>query len=200
MKKIAILGGSFNPIHNGHINLALEYDKLYNFDKILIIPTNIPPHKNLSGNATNQDRFNMCLLACEKNNLFEVSDIEFKSNDTSYTINTINKLKNIYNDSKFYLIIGSDMLEIFNSWYNYEEIIQKCMVLCGSRYRNDIEKLKQIKKEKFCNSDKIIISNINVIEVSSTEIRENIYKNPNYVKILLREKVYDYIIKNNLYK
>lgn len=200
MKKIAILGGSFNPIHKGHINLALEYNKIFNFDKVLIIPTNIPPHKDLDGNISNQDRFNMCLLACKYNNLLEVSDVEFRLKDVSYTINTINKLKEIYNDSEFYLIIGSDMLKIFHKWYNYQEILRKSTVLCGSRYENDIEDLLEYKKQYLGDNSNVVISKINVIEVSSTEIRENIYKKPNLVKTVICNEVYDYIINNNLYK
>ncbi|MEG2428866.1 MAG: nicotinate-nucleotide adenylyltransferase, partial [Oscillospiraceae bacterium] len=115
--KIGIFGGSFNPIHNGHLNLCYQCNKIFNFDEILLIPTNIPPHKSNAQFISNSHRINMINLAIENQALIKSSEIEFQLGGTSYTYNTIIALKKIYPiDTEFYFLIGSDMLEIFDKW------------------------------------------------------------------------------------
>lgn len=101
--KIGIFGGAFNPVHNGHLNLAKHYLDELGLDKILFIPTNIPPHKSNEDFAGRKDRFNMLRLAIKPYDKFEVSDIEFKRDGKSYTYDTLLELKKIYKNAEFYL-------------------------------------------------------------------------------------------------
>lgn len=199
MNKIAIFGGTFNPVHNGHINLCNECQNIYNFDKILLIPTNIPPHKKPVDLASNQDRYNMLKLAISGNDKFDVSEIEYKYDKKSYTINTVLSLKKQYPNSEFYFILGSDMLKTFNEWYRYEDILKEVKLVVGARHQKEFSELLDI-KSKFSNlAEKIDIVNINVMEISSTMIRENITKNKD-IKNLVDNKVLKYITEHNLYK
>ncbi|MFZ2537821.1 MAG: nicotinate-nucleotide adenylyltransferase [Oscillospiraceae bacterium] len=198
MNKIAIYGGTFNPIHNGHINLCNGCQQLYNFDKIVLIPTNIPPHKNAVDLASNIDRFNMLKLAVSNIANFEVSDIEFKLGAKSYTINTILELKNQHLDAEFYLIIGSDMLRIFQEWHRYEDVLKEVTLVVGARHEAEFDELLTIKSHFGSLSMKIDIVNINVVDVSSTDIREKLSKNESISK-LVNYRVEDYINKNHLY-
>lgn len=195
--KIAVFGGAFNPVHNGHINLCLECDKFFNFDKILLIPTNIPPHKSADNLASNQDRLSMLKLASKTNSLFDVSDIEYHLEGTSYTYKTILELKKIYKNADLYLIVGSDMLKMFHKWYNYKQLLDEVTLVVGAREKSEYEELIKI-KENLVNSKKIEIININVITLSSTQIRECIKKNEN-ISHFVNKDVEKYIYSHKLY-
>ena len=138
MSRIALFGGTFNPVHNGHINLCLECHKKLNFDKILLIPDNIPPHKSSDDLAGNAHRLNMLKIAAKENELFEVCDIEYKLKGTSYTVNTIAELKKIYKEDELFLIIGSDMLFMFDRWFCYEKILKSVTLVAGARKKTNM--------------------------------------------------------------
>ena len=196
--KIAIYGGAFNPIHNGHINLALSMHEIYKFDKILIIPTGKPVHKSDSEFASNFDRLNMCKIALSDNPVFEVSDIELRSKEKSYTYNTVQKLKRKFKDAEFYLIIGGDMLEIFDTWYEYIKLSKEVKVICAARQENyDVLKKKQL--ELFSVGCETIVREIPIFEVSSSEIRRKL-KSHQTVTELLPKSVYTYIKERKLYE
>ena len=108
-KRIAMFGGTFNPIHNAHINLALAFIKKLKLDKLLLIPTGVPPHKTDLDIIYGEHRLNMCRLAVQDYKKIEVSDIEVKRGGKSYTADTLRQLKEIYPDSEFFVIMGADM-------------------------------------------------------------------------------------------
>lgn len=195
--KIGIYGGSFNPVHNGHINLCTQCQKIYGFEKIIFIPTNISPFKQNYDIVTFEDRLNMLRLATSNEISFEVSDIESKIGGVSYTYNTILKL-NKHSD-ELYLIVGSDMLEIFYKWYKSKELLTLVTLVVGARNNNEYETLVGIKKQNYNNNNKIEIAKINAYEISSTEIRTAI-SNGISVENHLNSKVLDYIKGNNLYR
>lgn len=197
--KIAIYGETFNPVHNGHIHLLTECSKIYSFDKILLIPTNLPPHKKAQKLASNEDRFDMLKLAIEGENCFEISDIEYKLGEKSYTIYTINMLKKQYENAEFYLIIGSDMLRMFDKWYRYEEILNCTKLVVGARRDAEYNELFAMKDSFGELSSQIEIVKINALDVSSTQIRENI-KLCKDIDGLVNHKVKEYILKKGLYK
>lgn len=192
--KLAVFGGAFNPIHNGHIKLIAEFQRLYNFDKILLIPTNISPHKKNQSKVTNQDRLNMCRLATKELDFVEVSDVEIKRGGVSYTFDTLLEVSKMYNNLELFLIVGCDMIKIFNTWFSYEKILDIATVLTASRV---VEKqdLKQIIKNQGLDINKFKFLDFEPIEISSTQIRNNIN---NYFDVL-NPKVANYIKENNLY-
>lgn len=198
MKRQAIFGGSFNPIHKGHINLCLECMKQFDFEEILLIPTNRPPHKESGDLASNADRMNMLRLVFEKYHFLKPSDIEFRLGGKSYTINTIEALEKEEKADR-YFIIGSDMLLTFDKWKDYREILKRVTIIAACRHEDEFERLFK-KRESFGElKERIKLIKINVFEVSSTEIRDRI-KSGEDLSELLEPEVYSYIKTNGLYK
>lgn len=196
--KIGLFGGSFNPIHNGHIHLAKTINSVVGLDKLIFIPSKISPHKSNEEYVSNEHRFNMCKLAIEDIQNFEVSDFELTRDGISYTIYTVRYFKEKYPNDELFLLIGSDMLLTFDQWREYQEIMSKVTLAVISREDGDYNSLLK-KAENLSRYGKILIPDITPIEVSSTEIRKNIRFNQDY-SCNLDEKVVQYIKSNNLYQ
>ena len=191
--KIAILGGTFDPPHLGHLILAETVLKELNYDKVLFIPSKIPPHKNISGEVSNEDRLNMLKLSIEDDKRFSFDDYELKSEGISYSIKTLNYLYQNYNiDGKIALIIGADLIKNFHKWKEPEKISELANIVAVNREENDNLDKENIEKYNI----KIIIAPR--IDISSTLIRERIKKNKAF-RYFLNNKVYNYIISNKLY-
>ena len=199
MRKIGIFGGTFNPIHEGHIRLAAAYQKEMQFDKLLLIPTKIPPHKRVHHLASDAHRLEMCRIAAEKYPFLEVSDIEIRRDKKSYTYDTLADLAKEYPDSAFYLIMGSDMFLTFLSWYQAEKMLSMATLLTASRDERDTEALKTEKEKIEAKGGNAMVLGLPVFEVSSTEIRRRIREKENLTG-LLDKKVEAYIKKNGLYQ
>ncbi len=198
MRKIGIFGGTFNPIHNGHLNLVKSFCEKLNFDEVLLVPTNIPPHKE-NPTATNSiHRLNMCKLAVEGLEKVSVSDIEFQRDEKSYTYVTVSLLKEKYPDSEFYLIMGSDMFLSLEKWYCYEKLKDMVAFCVASREESQHEKLLSHAKTLEVNGAKTIVIRNDVLEISSTEIREKAMFLEDFSD-LVPPKVLEYIKENNLY-
>ena len=173
--KIGLCGGTFNPPHIGHTELALDFYENSNPDLLIIVPSFIPPHKAASSVAAFH-RFNMAKLAFlalgEQGINYFVSDYEISRNDVSYTINTVNHFITNYNVSSVDLCIGSDMLLSFETWKNAEELMKKCHIFSKARHRDEMEKLSDfssyLKKRYDAN---VTIMPGKVCDVSSTQIR-----------------------------
>ena len=191
--KIAILGGTFDPPHLGHLILADTVLKELNYDKVLFIPSKIPPHKNISGEVSNEDRLNMLKLSIEDDKRFSFDDYELKSEGISYSIKTLNYLYENYNiDGKIALIIGADLIKNFHKWKEPEKISELANIVAVNREENDNLDKENIEKYNI----KVIIAPR--IDISSTLIRKRIKKNKAF-RYFLNNKVYDYIISNKLY-
>jgi nicotinate-nucleotide adenylyltransferase len=192
--KIGLFGGTFNPIHNGHlINAEIIRDN-FQLEKILFIPSKSPVHKNLEGSISSKDRFSMIKLAVSGNNLFHVSRIELDREGHSYTIITIRQLLDLYKNDELYLIIGSDSFNEIEIWKDSEELLRIIplivMIRPGHEKINN-KILKTAKEVKFSNNP--------LIGISSSMIRENI-KSSRSIKYLVPDKVEEYILKKRLYK
>lgn len=194
MKNTGVFGGTFNPIHTGHLILAEFICDELNLENLIFIPTKNPPHKNSKEIIDENLRFQMIKLSIKGNKRFSVSDIEIKNDDNkkSYTIDTLNRLSNYHKIEKpLYLIIGFDSYTELSTWKDPEKICNtsKVIVLKRQGYKDtNINKFKT--KVKFLDSP--------VITISSTEIRERIKKSKS-IKYLVPEKVEKFIIKNKLY-
>lgn len=195
--KIGLFGGSFNPVHNGHIHLAKSVQVDLNLDKIILIPSKKSPHKSNDEYVSNEHRFNMCKLAIEGIPNFEVSDFEFLRDTISYTIYTVRYFKEVYPKDDLYLLVGSDMFLTFETWKDFKEIMQKVTLVVVSRENGDMDSLLK-KSNELSKFGKSIVVETNPLEVSSTEIRKNIRINQ-YYSCNLDEKVVQYIKSNGLY-
>jgi nicotinate-nucleotide adenylyltransferase len=197
MKKIGIFGGSFNPVHNGHIYLAENIMEKLELDKIIMMPANISPHKLDYEYADGNDRLEMCRLACEGKKNFEVSDWEISRNEISYTYNTVMHFREEYPDCELYLMVGSDMFLCFERWYRYRDILENAVLTVVSREKDDRQDIER-KKSEFELYGKIIFPDIAPLVISSTEIRKSI-KNHGVFSCYLSEKVVQYIKQKKLY-
>ncbi|MCL2637073.1 MAG: nicotinate (nicotinamide) nucleotide adenylyltransferase [Oscillospiraceae bacterium] len=193
MFKIGIFGGSFNPPHNGHINIAVRAKEELGLDKMLIMPTGTSPHKGKAAMGFYAREY-MCHLAFSKLPGFEVTDIEGARAGSSYTIDSLRLLKKQYPESaQFYLLIGADMLFFFDRWHKYQTILNECHVIAAAREPGQFTDMTEYATE----IGKIKVLNLEVTQVSSSEIREKIAKGedvrelvPEKVLTLIREKQY----------
>lgn len=197
--KIGIFGGTFNPPHLAHLNIAEDFSRRLNFDKLIIIPTYQPPHKQAQSLADSEDRLEMCRLLFDTENS-EVSDIEIQRQGKSYTYDTLCQLEEKYPGAELYLIIGSDMLLSFHKWYRYKDILRKC-TLCVLTRKNDIDnaQMKDYALENLgISEDDIVFSALEALELSSTQIRTMMARGED-VSALTGEKVWAYIREKGLY-
>ncbi len=194
--RLGIYGGTFSPPHKGHIEAAEAFVKEMRLDKLLIIPTFIPPHKAASEEASPEYRLEMCRLAFSHIPNTEISDMEIKRGGKSYTYLTLEELKS--EDNELFFLCGTDMILTFDQWKNYEYIF-KLATICYARRECDGKNTEKI-EEKIRQYEKIGANIIkishNVTEVSSTEIRESfdIKDNP-----FLTPEVSEYIRNFGLY-
>ena len=190
--KICIFGGTFDPPHIGHLLVAQTVCEAENFDKILFMPANKPPHKkNISGV---KDRLNMLNIAIEGNPNFEISDLEIKRGGVSYTIETLKTMKSsvVKEDDELFYLIGSDSLLELDTWKKPREILNNCNVLVAIR-------------PGFRPSDipawilhRIQFANIPRFEISSSTIRTRWRENKT-IRYLVTLPVWEYINQNKLY-
>ncbi len=197
--KIGLFGGTFDPPHLGHIQLALDFYKSSDVDLLIVMPSFIPPHKARSGTDVER-RLQMTKIAClklgELGVNYTVSDFEIKKQDTSYTINTVNYLLEKYGVDKISLCIGSDMLLSFESWKNADELMRKCHIFSKERTVGEYDELSRFAlylKEKY--GAEVTVMCGNTLEVSSTELRLS----DRAAEALLDPDVAEFIKNNRLY-
>ena len=190
--KIGIFGGSFNPPHKMHKEIAIELIKKHYVDKVIFVPTGSKYKNNL---LSDKVRLNMLELMCKDTNNLEVSDFELKD-DVVYTYLTLNYFKNKYKDDEIYFICGTDNLSYIDKWKRGEYILSNNKILVIKRNTDDINALLDKYKDY---KDNIIVTDIKENEISSTKIREMIYNNKR-VENYLDKSVDLYIRDNNLYK
>jgi nicotinate-nucleotide adenylyltransferase len=195
--RIGIYGGSFNPVHNGHIHLAKAAMKDFGLDRIFLLPSKISPHRSSAEYASGEDRLEMLRLAVENEKHMEVSDYEIRSDRVSYTIYTIEHFRSLFPDDELCLLVGSDMLLSFEKWFRFEDILSQATLCAVSRNNGDMEQLKE--KASFLSQYGCVrISETQPVEISSTEIRKKIEKNTDCT-CYLHKNVVQYIRSKGLY-
>ncbi|MBP3582894.1 MAG: nicotinate (nicotinamide) nucleotide adenylyltransferase [Clostridia bacterium] len=198
--RLGIYGGTFSPPHSGHVNAARSFTESMKLDKLLIIPTFIPPHKEFREEASCEERLEMCRLAFRDIPVAEVSDIEIKRGGKSYTYETLEELSKSGDD--LYFLIGTDMLLSFDRWKNPERILDLC-TLCYVRRESDRELDGEISakiseyREKYGREPQKI--DHTVTEISSSEIRRLLTNDTDCASVLPSD-VLGYIKKRGLYK
>ncbi len=194
------MGGTFDPIHNGHLILAEYARTTFGLDKILFIPTGKPPHKDKDSISSNSHRYNMTLFAINSNPYYLISSIEIQRESIAYTIDTIKYLKSKFNYTDFYFILGSDSLYQIHKWKDYKELLGLCNFIVAKRQDLDNDNLKvKIKELSELYGSPLSILESPLIDISSTEIRNRVKKGLS-IKYLVPESVEQYIEKNKLYK
>lgn len=198
--RVGIMGGTFNPIHLGHViagNCALEQ---YHLDKVLFMPTKTPPHKPASEIADGIHRANMVERAIQENPQFVLSCLELEREGVTYTVDTLRALHQMQEDCEYYFIIGADSLFSFQTWKEPAEILKLATVLVASRYGLPREKLEgQIAILKKQYGGVIEVIEIPTIGISSSELRDKV-RTKKSIQYLVDEKVRIYIQENGLYR
>ncbi|MFH1622087.1 MAG: nicotinate-nucleotide adenylyltransferase [Candidatus Omnitrophota bacterium] len=187
--KIGIFGGTFNPIHFGHLVLAEQaYEKL-DLDKVIFIPSYFPPHKDVPNIVSATHRYKMVNLAIQGNPRFRISDIEIKREGRSFLIDTLRQLRKIYPESELYFISGSDVSHQISKWKSIEEVLALAKFVLAKRPGYRLKK---------CNKDISIIS-ITELDISSSMVRRKI-KLGQSIRYLMPLRVFKYIKEKRLYK
>jgi nicotinate-nucleotide adenylyltransferase len=187
MKRIGILGGTFDPPHNGHLLIANEVLFALDLEEIWFMPTNIPPHKKYDQLISNDDRIKLITLAISTHPRFKLQRIELDRQGLSYTYDTMKLLNDIYPGYIFYFIIGGDMVEYLPHWYRIDQLVELVQFVGVNRPGFTITSLYNV-----------IEVNVPQFDVSSSEIRKRITKGQT-TKYLLPKIVEQYIEEKNLY-
>lgn len=194
----AIYGGSFNPIHNDHVKLALRFAEQFELDKVTLIPTNITPLKDNSHIVSGLHRYQMCLLATEDYPQLEVSDIELRREGESYTSDTIAALKN--ENNSLFLIVGADMYMTLDRWHEFRYIFENATILVAPRDELGYDSLKEKYEEYRANYGcRTLISHQPIGELSSTAVREGIASGAD-VSCMVDSRALKYIQEHDLYR
>ena len=199
--RIGIMGGTFDPIHYGHLAAAEAARIEFGLCKVIFMPVGNPPHKQSQAISDAEHRYRMTALATSSNSGFEVSRLEVDKAGITYTFDTMKELRNIYGEAPaIYFITGADAVLELLTWYKLGELLTLCKFIAVTRPGFDICKLEQkIAEITSKYGGEIICLEVPLLEISSTDIRERI-KNGKPVKYLLPEEVEAYIHKNGLYK
>lgn len=190
------LGGTFDPIHFGHLNLAIEMLEKHKLDRIFFCPASHSPEKIDQPIASADQRFTMVRLAIEPISSFSVTNLELQRSGPSYTIETIRQLKMEYPEADFHLILGEDLLKGLTNWKDVEVLFQLAPPLVGSRHQSlsVTWKLFSRFKKKICEG----FTPIPLLDISSSALRKRL-KEGAYCGHLIPAKVLDYIERNHLY-
>ena len=195
--KIGIYGGSFNPVHNGHVRLAETVAEDFGLDIVYFVPSKISPHRSSEEYISETDRLEMLNIVCMKNNIFRVSDYELRSDRVSYSIYTVEHFRRKFPHDELFLLVGSDMLMMFEKWYCFEKILSEATLIVVSRNSGEIDTLHK-KAGELSKYGKILISGRSPEIISSTEIRKKLSENSNF-SCYLDENVVKYIRLKGLY-
>ncbi len=191
MKKIALFGGTFNPVHIGHLILGQLILNTTDITEVIYVPANIAPNKEGKEILSETHRFEMLKIAVADNKKMDVSDFEIRKGGVSYTINTIAFFKQLYPELS--IIIGMDQAIAFKTWKDYNDIFRLVRILVFERAGWHQKDIPRDIKEKFT-----IIENP-FIEISSSDIRMN-FKDFKSIRYLVPDNVINYIIKNKIYR
>ncbi len=196
--RIGIYGGSFNPIHNGHVHVAETAAAEFSLDKVIFVPSKISPHRSSDEYIDGKERIKLIKLAVKGKKNMSCSDWELSQERVSYSVYTVKHFRERYPDAELFLLVGSDMLLSFDSWFCFEEILDEASLIVVSRHGGDMHEL-EAKAEELRKYGNIFISKSTPLEISSSEIRKKIAKNEDFA-CYLNESVVQYISKMGHYK
>lgn len=200
--KIGIYGGTFNPIHLGHIQAARFAAEYLELDKLLLIPAGIPPHKTLSAGAPDSiHRLAMAELAAEAiGPMAEASDMELRRKGKSYTLDTVRAVQEQYPHAGIYLLMGTDMFMTFHLWRGPEKLAKLCTLCAFGRSESDTEELFAVQRDYLVRNfkaDVVTITLPQIVDISSTQLREELARGEG--QAYLDPAVYGYILRKGLY-
>jgi len=213
--RVGLFGGTFNPVHWGHLRAAEEIREMFDLTQVIFIPTNIPPHKESEEVVFAYHRLRMLDLAVEDNPQFFTSDVELKRPGKSYSIETINHFKHTFGEElNLFFILGTDAFLEITSWKNYQELFSLCNFIVMNRPGYEVKELyqvipTQVKKDFIYRPDEkrfmhsshfsIYFMEVTPIDISSNSIRKLI-RDGRSIKYLLPEEVENYVREHKFYR
>lgn len=194
-QRIAVMGGTFNPIHYAHLLSAEQVRVGLGYDKILFIPAARPPHKVADANIIEPEhRYQMVLLAIMGNPYFEVSRIELDRAGPSYTVETLKALQRLYGEmTELAWIIGADSLIEYEVWRDFDEVLTRCIMIATTRPNYDLNRVPLEVRRR------VTTFPVTGVDISATAIRERV-QNRLSIRYLVPEKVENYIHRHRLYQ
>ena len=199
MRKMGLFGGTFDPIHKGHISMALRLAQQMELDGIMLMPTFVPPHKIKENMASAAHRLSMCRLAAEEHPLLCVSDLELQRGGASFTVDTLTALCEQYPDTQWHLLVGADMFTTLRTWHRFSDIAEMAVLCTIAREGTDTDKLMEYAAALQADGVRCFVDVCPVEPYSSTQVRERIAVGES-VADLVGDKVDAYIRENGLYR
>jgi nicotinate-nucleotide adenylyltransferase len=196
-RNLGLMGGTFDPIHCGHLILAEQAREQFKLDKVLFVTAADPPHKTGNDITAVEDRHKMVSLAVENNDRFECSTIEIERGGTSYTIDTLKQIKLLYGDRvNIYLLLGADEAATLMSWREPYGIQELATMVVANRPGQEVEDALKLLPEDFARNIEPL--KMPGVDISSTDLRERV-RSGRSIKYLVPESVENYIVKQGLY-
>ncbi|WP_351000970.1 nicotinate-nucleotide adenylyltransferase [Shewanella sp. TB7-MNA-CIBAN-0143] len=210
--RIGILGGTFDPIHLGHINPALDVKQQLHLDQIWLMPNHIPPHKNTTVVSTHH-RLEMVKLVCQQYPEFKLCDIEINRDTPSYSVTTLTLLTQQYPDDEFFFIMGMDSFVQLPLWYQWQSLFNLCHIALCQRPGWAMDTHSEMTKEllfrqatadyldspSHAKNGRIFSINSQLVDISSTEIRQQLAQNID-ISTVLSQTTTEYIRQHQLYR
>jgi nicotinate-nucleotide adenylyltransferase len=214
--RIGLLGGTFNPVHSGHLRAAEEVRRRAGLRRVLFVPSYVPPHKQSAEIASPEDRFAMVRLAVKGHPAFEASAVEIDAQETSYSIITLNKVKALHRDSRVFFIVGIDAFLEIGTWRSYRELLTQCHFIVMSRPGYGLDEARRALPgdyaetildfpepgplaDELVDKYRIFLVAIEALDISSTDIRRRV-RQGQPIAGLVPEAVDFYIGKKRLYQ
>jgi len=221
LKKIGLIGGTFDPVHNGHLHLALQAQKLFDLQKVIFVPAYRSPHKLDLKPVSCEHRLTMLSLALENQPSFYLDKLEINKNKVSYTIETLKDLNSLHPDWEIFLILGADAFKEIDTWKQSSQLLDFCSILVGTRPGAELNLTASIQRKfsldepkrqayhsslksnlivykKLKKNIRVILFEISPLDISSNDIRQRIF-NKEEIKNLLPLSVDNYIMEHRLY-
>ncbi len=199
MKRMALFGGTFDPIHVSHVSMALRLTDKLDLDGVVLMPTHVPPHKIRESMASAQDRLAMCRLVAVEHPALQVSDMELTRQGASFTVDTLEALSRRYPDTKWYLFTGADMFTTLRTWYRFEDIARLAVLCTVPREGTDTAQLREYAAGLEADGYACYVDDTPEMAVSSTEIRRRAAAGLPLTG-LVPPAVEEYIRTNGLYR
>ena len=204
LKRIGVMGGTFDPIHSGHLVTAEEAWKQFGLDQVLFVPSGQPPHKEDRESLDAEDRYLMAVLATATNPHFKVSRMEIDRPGPSYTIDTVKELHRIYGkNTEVFFITGADAILEILTWKQPERVLKEATFIAATRPGYDLKRLEEslpeAEKERHATDPRVLVMEIPALAISSTDIRTRV-KEGRPITYLVPEGVSEFIEKNGFYR
>jgi nicotinate-nucleotide adenylyltransferase len=216
METIGLFGGTFDPIHLGHLRAAAEVRRLTGLDRILFVPSYIPPHKAAGGAASPADRLRMVELACRRRAGFEASPLEVEARGKSYSIRTLRQVRAMSPRARLFFIVGVDAFLDIGTWHEYRKVLAECVFLVTGRPGFDLERARDVLDGRLRKVTgplaeagslsgrvpprfRVILVPIRALDVSSTGVRERVRRGAS-LEGLVPGAVAAYIRQHQLYR